>query len=654
MPDQTFICHGTDIPSRPWIDLRAGPLTMQFDPETPALRRLRFGEHEVVRGIYGAVRDHNWETARPRVDVLQVRTAEQSFDLEFEGHCQGGEVDFVWRGAVAGGVDGEVRFVFDGEARAPFRRNRIGLCVLHPITECAGRPCTVEHVDGTVEANWFPQFISPAQPFKQIRAITHEVSPGVQVEVRFEGEVFEMEDQRNWTDASFKTYGTPLELPFPVRVGAGARIRQTVTVRLLRRGGGAARSAEPKAGTSPHASSTELAVRTAPSLPLPALGLGLASHAQPLAPKQITRLKLLRLAHLRADLVLRDTAWRATFQRATHEAEQLGTGLHVALHLSDDAERELDDLVETATALQPHVLLWMLFHVAEKSIAAKWVQLARGKLAPTGANIPVAAGTNAYFAELNRGRPPQQSNTLPCFSITPQVHVSDAASLIENLGAQAATVHAARQFSRHPVVISPVTLRPRFNPNATGLTRFGPADELPSEVDPRQMSMFGAAWTLGSLARLLTTGEVHSLTYYETTGWRGVMETEAGSPLPGKFPSINGAVFPLFFVFADLAGFDRAWPVHTSHPLRADAVALGDARGCRRVLVANFLAETQLVRLRLAARRGRLRVLDAARAEDATRSPERFHSLAGDPIEFGATGLELTLPAYAVARVDLE
>ena len=54
-----------------------------------------------------------------------------------------------------------------------------------------------------------------------MRAISHEVVPGLMAEVRFEGETFEMEDQRNWTDASYKTYCTPLSLPYPVEVKEG-------------------------------------------------------------------------------------------------------------------------------------------------------------------------------------------------------------------------------------------------------------------------------------------------------------------------------------------------------------------------------------------------------------------------------------------------
>ena len=39
-----------------------------------------------------------------------------------------------------------------------------------------------------------------------------------------EGDSFEMEDQRNWTDASFKVYGTPLKNLSPVEVKTGTKI----------------------------------------------------------------------------------------------------------------------------------------------------------------------------------------------------------------------------------------------------------------------------------------------------------------------------------------------------------------------------------------------------------------------------------------------
>jgi D-apionolactonase len=45
---------------------------------------------------------------------------------------------------------------------------------------------------------------------------------GLTVTCRMEGDRFEMEE-RNWTDASFKTYCRPLALPWPFMLAAGER-----------------------------------------------------------------------------------------------------------------------------------------------------------------------------------------------------------------------------------------------------------------------------------------------------------------------------------------------------------------------------------------------------------------------------------------------
>ena len=51
-----------------------------------------------------------------------------------------------------------------------------------------------------------------------MRAITHEFAPGAKVDCRMEGDVYEMEDQRNWMDASYKTYVRPLAEPWPYTI----------------------------------------------------------------------------------------------------------------------------------------------------------------------------------------------------------------------------------------------------------------------------------------------------------------------------------------------------------------------------------------------------------------------------------------------------
>ena len=48
------------------------------------------------------------------------------------------------------------------------------------------------------------------------------------------GDIFEMEDQRNWSDASYKTYVRPLALPWPYVMEQGVTNRQSVELEITR------------------------------------------------------------------------------------------------------------------------------------------------------------------------------------------------------------------------------------------------------------------------------------------------------------------------------------------------------------------------------------------------------------------------------------
>ncbi len=185
-------------------------------------------------GCTVAVRDRNWGTVPAALSNLRIEAGPDSFRIAYDAAHVQGDIDFRWHGEIAGGADGTITFRLDGAARTTFLRNRIGFCALHPAA-LAGARCRVTHVDGTVEEARLPDFIvsdQPVQPFADLRALAHEVRPGAWAEVRFSGDVFEMEDQRNWTDASFKTYCTPLRLPYPVEVRAGERVAQAVALVL--------------------------------------------------------------------------------------------------------------------------------------------------------------------------------------------------------------------------------------------------------------------------------------------------------------------------------------------------------------------------------------------------------------------------------------
>jgi hypothetical protein len=398
---------------------------------------------------------------------------------------------------------------------------------------------------------------------------------------------------------------------------------------------------------------TTFSIEPERAAPLPRLGLGIASHGQPLSPAELARLKALNLSHLRVDLHLSQPDYRAALRRATAEARALEVPLEAALILSDAADAELTSLVRELEQHRPPVWAWLIFHTGEKSTSERWIRLAREHLSAYDPKALIGGGTNLYFTELNRGRPPGESLDLVCYSINPQVHAFDNGSLVETLEAQASTVESARQYiGDRPLAITPITLKPRSNPDATGPEPEPAPGELPGSVDVRQMSLFGAGWTAGSL-KYLGESRVHSATFYETTGWHGVMETESGSPLPDRFRSLPGAVFPLYHVLADVGEFAGGEVLRTtsSSPLHVDGLALRKD-GRTRMILASFSPEPQSVTVQGLEGFVQVRPLDETNAEAAIQSPEVFRSRPGERVGTSGGQLVVELLPFAILRID--
>jgi D-apionolactonase len=569
--------------------LRAGPLTVVYDHGD--FRYVRLGDHEILRRVFMLVRDHNWGTAANTYSHEHLERGADWFTLTYDAVSRRGEINFAWTARLSGTADGTLSFGFEGAARTTFRRNRLGLLVLHPGQICAGAPARVEQVDGRVVETAFPRFIAPQQPFTDISVLAHEALPGVWASVRFSGDVFETEDQRNWSDASFKTYSGPTRLPSPVEVPAGTRIAQSMTLRLS--------GAVPALKSTPAGAEPQVSIGPEPAGRLPALGLGVASHGQPLTEVEIQRLRALPLSHLRVDLRLNEPGWPARLRQAAAEAGALGVALEPALHLPADAEAALKTLVSGVDRLRPPIARWLIYSAHAPATTAAALTAARRHLAGYDSNAPIFGGSDAYFAQLNMNRPPLALVDGLTYATNPQGHTFDTASMMETFEAHAAAVRSAQQFSDgRRLVVSPVTLRPRFNPVTYEPEPPPPPGELPFETDRRQREPEAAAWTVGSLASLAQTGGLESVTYYETTGWRGLMESAAGSLDPAAFPSQPLQLFPVYRVFAALAAWRGAevLPVTVTQPLKVAGLALRRG-GAHMLMVANLTDQPQTVRV---------------------------------------------------------
>lgn len=439
-----------------------------------ALRDIRWRGHEVLRGIYAAVRDQDWRTIPAQVHVLTEGYEADAWVQRFECVHLFGSIDFRWRGQIRFEPT-QLRFSFEGEAHSEFLANRVGFCVLHPL-EVAGHPCRLTHTDGRIVDARFPDRISPHQPFLDLAGIAHEVTPGLWVEASFEGDTFETEDQRNWTDASFKTYCTPLARPFPRRMQPRDQVRQEISLSVLG-----------NTATLPSGSPIRLELGDVLG-PRPKIGTELTPGAPPTAPVDFVRVSP-------AGIV---------------EARALGLPAEIACILTPGSE------AAQLTELLPGPDDWVLLtHAASKTTPSSWIDQAP--------RCTLYAGTDYDFVEINRACPSMDRLGGLCFSINPQVHAFDDRSLFETLVAQRSVVQTARELSAgKPIAVSTVTFRRRSNPDATS----GAGPSLADRVDPRQASDLGAAWTVGCLQALSESG-ASSVTMFESGGPLGI----AGTPI---------------------------------------------------------------------------------------------------------------------------
>jgi len=598
------------------IPLRAGSVSMVFDADNVFLRYIRVGEDEVLRGINAPIRNQNWATIAPAVSNLQVDQQDDSFRVTFDAVCQRDDIDFRWHGSISGDAQGKIEFAFDGEAHSTFQKNRIGFCVLHG-PSAAGQPWVLETTDGKQSLGRFPKLISPHQPAKNLQAITHEVADGIHARVAFEGDIFEMEDQRNWTDASFKTYCTPLEIPYPVELSKGTKISQKISISID------GDLPEPDSSIEPLVLTIGRNERK-----LPLLGLQVSGEVADLSEEQVKRLDMLHLDHLRVDLALSDQSFIGELRRATRQSQALNVALQVVLGPGESPD--FDALVKEVKVLRPPVRYWLIRGGDPTQFAAAF-----RFLTPVAGSAKIGVTRVTNFVELNRARPDSRSVQAVGFAINPQIHAFDNASMVETLPIQASAVRSARQFSQDlPIVVGPVTLTP---PLLDGVDQPGGPPQggpLPTWVDPRQLEPFAAVWTLGSLKYLADSG-TDSATFFETVGWNGIMDVDDVSSRPKEFPSRPGELFPVYQLLREVGEFQggSVRQVDTSDNLAAIGLALRKA-GKLRVLVGNLTGERQSIFIK-----------------GLSANSVDVHLPGGGTIQVTSDS-PISIPPYGIARID--
>lgn len=480
--------------------LRAGRLAAAL--EGVALRPVRLDGEELLRRVALVVRDDAWGTLP--LEVGSVEPADDGAGVRLAGRARRGAVDFAWSVDYALAETGRVIAEAELVAQADFAFNRAGLTVLLPPAQAVGAVAGVWGTEHELRAAIAPQRMVgdlPQPLLGPFAAIDLKLASGVVLAGRFSGEVFELEDERNWTDGSFKLYAMALGEGLPRRIAAGDVLRQRLELDL--------ELPPPRPGAEAR---RDRVVLGAPRGHVPGLGVRLDAGVSPPDPAVVAPLGL---AHLR--LAAGADGPAPAQLRFAREV-----GCEVELSLTLPAEVDGDALAATLAAARPARVLVHGEGAACTPPGA--VETVRRALARAGLEeIEVAAGTDGHFADLNRDRPDPQGWDALVISMSPQVHGRDDATIVAALdGVGAVLASAQALFGPRAVRVSPLALTPRSGPGSA------PGDSTDAEARARIAGPLAAAWTLALVGAI--GAEVASITAFALSGPDGVLG-QGGAPL---------------------------------------------------------------------------------------------------------------------------
>lgn len=465
--------------------LLTGDFSAIFDQG--ALAHLSLRAHELIRLVYVAIRDPSWNTV-PTVPLSVHLCSEAGyFFVKVKARATGSSLDLEWELVARGSTDGSLEMNFRARALRDCAFARIGLCLHFDAERFKAAPWEAENLTNSCSAQFpsaiHPQFLvngvlQPCIPaFSRMRITLGKLTS---IALSLEGDQFEIEDQRNWTDATFKAYTTPLALGELHHLTTGETIEQKLHISC-------------QAPTEPRpASQAVIQARALPPMErrhLPQLGAALPpiSSCDQAIPS-------IQFSYWRVDIRTEsDTEAIASYIKKFHGTQ----GVELVLHPDVVPDQKLDMLLSTV-ARCGSLMRVILLGGPESLPSPDKVLALKAKIKGISEELPVGAGAPGAYADIARDLNDFSEVDFVSFPISPQAHVFDNLSIFETLPIQEQVVRAAIQRTAGgKVIVSPLTF---------GLQAHSPQADSRLQGRDRRIDEIGAAWLGASLGRLAFGG----------------------------------------------------------------------------------------------------------------------------------------------------
>ena len=466
-----------------------------LDIARSAIRNITYQGAQIIDLLYTAIRPWDWSTLNPGEHSEVVEKSGEnclvSVTDTFAGSMQGKTVITLQ-------PNGKFSVAYTLTGLGKFEIQRWGVCFCLHTGDWMGSTVTASGNTYSLLKEISPQRVidGVTQGLFPASNDMHFVAPDKRsLKVISTGKVLEAEDQRNWTDNTYKIYSGSLAEPRPFVMENGAIWEQRVEFEVT-----------PPAASIPDGS--KIIAKEIPSLPR----IGLQFNTDSLLPGDDLEkaLFILDIDHIRINEESLTAQKIATVSKS-------GLALEAALLSSNSGDGLLQEVEHLSNRVPAGSRL--LIHREGREIVQTQDLPKNTSL---NSYIP---GSDAYLVDLHRNE--YNFGDAVSYSMAPTVHSTDPETIFKTLYTQKESIEFAQKFIAPQVSISPITFSTRGNPE-TGHLRENRINFAQPEMAAQIKNLSAAAWTLGSVFALASAG-AYSGTWHELFGEHGVIYNEGSA-----------------------------------------------------------------------------------------------------------------------------
>ncbi|MCX6447705.1 MAG: hypothetical protein NTV18_00960 [Actinobacteria bacterium] len=478
-PDTTRVTHGG----------------FTLDLAREAIRNIRFEGVQLIDLLYTAIRPLDWST---------LKADEYSADVQIIGNDCVITVNEVFAGALSAQAkitlssSNTFSVGYELKGLTEYQVSRWGVCFCLNTADWMRSSVVSSGNTYSLAQDISPQRVVDGviQGLFPASDEMHFLAPDKRsLKVVSTGKVMEAEDQRNWTDNTYKIYSGSLSEPFPFLTSAGSIWKQSVNFEV----------GVPESVTT---DATKILVKEIEALP--SIGLQF-NHDSLLTPDDLEKaFILLEIDHLRIN---EETL---TSQKIATTAAS-GLILEAALLSSSKGDYLKEEVLRLSERVPAGSRLLVQIEGRQVVDAADLP-----KNSSLNSYIP---GSDAFLVDLQNDQ--YNFGNSVSYSMAPTVHSFDTETIFKTLFTQQESINFAQKYIAPQVFISPITFSMRGNPHS-GHSRDQRLVYAEPEMALHIRTIEGAAWTLGSIHSLASAG-AFSGSWHDLFGEFGIIYSQSDS-----------------------------------------------------------------------------------------------------------------------------